>query len=740
MLSPTSFDRRPILRHAWRETWTRNMLLPVIGLVVFIILFPVSTAGMPGSSIFNVDYTHDQLKYRFFDASFGPVITGAVLVYGMSLGITLLRFLHDRRQTVTYFSLGITRMRLLAVRLGAGCLMLFIGVGAPLAVSLALNLAALGYTPSVFGSFFYLLCGYLVLGLIPLFVAGIGSALAGTLLEAAAFSTCLLAIPSAALYGVGALMRRLLFGNASGMLLRSGTALAAPSLLTQFAAFNPVLFFYQDSMTYSAFYATTTGKTLPAIRPLTVVLWFIGAFILAELAALALQRRKNEIAGIRGMARGMNVVLTLTLAFFLYTLLFDVLAALNVFVAFIAATAGFATVWLVFALLTSRGKKESRKNVAVLAAGLAATYAVAALLGTGFLGYSARVPDADDIASAAISYVGSPNYITGDGTQGSSGANGYYISQQVKLTDASDLSMLVSLHQTLIAAGKPALERNQDDFGKTAVPYDIMVQYTLKNGSTLVRYYDCSTFSTLESMLALENTQAVKRLEQNIITGNTGDAYWAAGAYRGGSIYLSNNWYTNPQPLTLSADKRAALLKALAADVAAQPLSDRYFPSKPALGVLMFSQAGDSDTKTYAYNLENAEVYLTGAFTNTLNFLNDNGLSGALSFSGTVESITLMKYNPYVSKDRAAVPEDPYFMGYTANNAGSFILQKDFGKNDVVDDPDQIRELMPLLQNDYYMSRGGYLAAVKFQGSDTYVYKFLPLADAPKKIQAAVVN
>lgn len=740
MLSPTSFDRRPILRHAWRETWMRNLLLPVIGLVVFIILFPVSTAGMPSSSIFNVDYTHDQLKYRFFDASFGPVIIGAVLVYGLLLSIALLRFLHDRRQTVAYFSLGITRMRLLAVRLGAGCLMLLIGVGAPLAVSLLLNLAALGYTTSIFGSFFYLLCGYLVLGLVPLFVAGIGCALAGTLLEAAVFSVCLLAIPSAVLYGVGALMRHLLFGSASGVLLRTGTGLAASSLLTQFAAFNPALFFYHDSITYSAFYTTTTGETLPAIRPLTVLLWFIGAVILAELAAFTLQRRKNEIAGVGGMSRGMNIVLTLTLAFFLYTLLFDVLAALNVFVAFIAATAGFVAVWLVFAVLTSCGKRAGRQNITVLAAGLAATYAVVALLGTGFLGYSARVPDADDIASATVSYVGSPNYTTGDGTQGSSGANGYYIAQQVKLTDASDLSLLVSLHKTLIAARKPALELNQSDFEKTAVPYDIMVQYTLKNGSTLVRYYDRSTFSTFESMLTLENTQAVKRLEQNIITGNTGDAYWAAGAYRRGSIYLSNNWYTNPQLLTLSEDKRTELLQALAADVAAQPLNDRYFPSKPALGVLMFSQTGDSDTKTYAYNLENAEVYLTSAFTNTLKFLNDNGLAKALSFGGAAESITLMKYNPYVSKDREAAPESQYFMAYTADNAGSFILQKDFGKNYVVDDPDQVDELMPLLQNDYYMSRGGYLAAVKLQGSDTYVYKFLPLADAPKKIRSAVMN
>ncbi|MFT9056764.1 MAG: hypothetical protein ABF449_09110, partial [Ethanoligenens sp.] len=493
------------------------------------------------------------------------------------------------------------------------------------------------------------------------------------------------------------------------------------------------------SMTYYAYYATTSGAILPPIRPLVVVLWFLGTLVLAALAVLALKQRKNEVSGIAFMSHGMNAVLTLTLAFFLYTLLFDVLAEINPFIAFTAATAAFVAVWLAFSTLTARSKKMHKKAIAVLAGGLAATYVVVALLGTGLLGYSTRVPDVNDIASASISYVGSPNYSTGDGTQGSSGANGYYITQQIQLTDETDLSMLVSLHKALIAAGKPALALNSHDFPQTTVPYDIRVAYTLRNGLKLTRYYDRATFTTLESMLTLDNTSAVRQLEQNILTGNNKDSYWAAGAYRNGAVYLSNSWYTNPQLLNLSTDKRAALLKALAKDIASQPLSDRYFPSKPALGVLMFSQTGDSDVKTYAYNLENTEIYLTGAFTNTLQFLNDNGLSSILNFSDAAQSITLMKYNPYVSRNRAVAPESQYFMAYTAGDAGSFILQKDFGKNYTVDDVDQVGELLPLLQNGYYMSRGGYLAAVKLT-SGTYVYKFLPYSDAPKEIRGMVVN
>lgn len=740
MPSTTSFEPKTIRRHAWREVWKRNLLLPVLGLAVFLILFPVSTAGMPSSSIFNVEYTHDQLKYRFFDAAFAPVITGAVLVYGMVLGIVLLRFLHDRRQTATYFALGITRNRLLLTRLGAGCLMLLISVGVPLTVSLILNLAALGYTAGIFSSFFYLLCGYLVLGLVPLFLSGIGGSLAGTLLEAVGFTACLLALPSAVFYGLGVLTRHLLFGSGSGVLLHTGTALASPSLLTQLAAWNPVLFFYADSQTYNACYATTSGISMPAIRPLAVILWFACALAFATLALLALKRRKNEISGIAGHSRGMNVVLTLTLAFFLFTLLIDVLFSLQALVAFLAATAAFVGVWVLAWALTARGRRPGKGLAAVLAGGLAGVYLTVALLGTGLMGYSTRVPDVDEIASATISYTGSPNYITGDATQGSSGANGYYISQQIKLTDTADLNILLSLHKSLIAAGKPALALNSTAFADTAVPYDISVTYTLKNGSTVKRYYDRATFSTLESMLALDNTQAVKQLVQNTVTGKSKDTYWAAGAYRSGAVYLSNSWYTNPTLLNLSTEKRAELLRALAADLSSQSLSDRYFPTTAPLGVLTFSQAGESDVKTYQYNLENSEIYLTSAFTDTLHFLDENGLSGILDFTGEAESVTLIKYNPYVSKLRSFTPTDPYFMGYTADNGSSFVLQKDYGKNYTVDDPDELSTLLPLLQNGYYVSRGGYLAAVKLKGSDTYVYKFLPYETAPKGIRGAVIN
>lgn len=57
--------------HDFWYVWKKNYWLPVLFLILFLILIPFSTAGLPGDSMFNLEYTHDQVKYRFFMRAFG---------------------------------------------------------------------------------------------------------------------------------------------------------------------------------------------------------------------------------------------------------------------------------------------------------------------------------------------------------------------------------------------------------------------------------------------------------------------------------------------------------------------------------------------------------------------------------------------------------------------------------------------------------------------------------------------
>ena len=77
-----------------------------------------------------------------------------------------------------------------------------------------------------------------------------------------------------------------------------------------------------------------------------------------------------------------------------------------------------------------------------------------------------------------------------------------------------------------------------------------------------------------------------------------------------------------------------------------------------------------------------------------------------------------------------------YFLGYCADSTNAFLIEEDFGKQRPITDPEKIKQLKPLLQNTYFMSDGGYLAAIKLVGAKQYVYQYLPKDRVPLFIKA----
>jgi hypothetical protein len=65
-------------------------------------------------------------------------------------------------------------------------------------------------------------------------------------------------------------------------------------------------------------------------------------------------------------------------------------------------------------------------------------------------------------------------------------------------------------------------------------------------------------------------------------------------------------------------------------------------------------------------------------------------------------------------------------MGYLSGSPNDFRIMKDFGRANVVNDPEKIADIMCRLRSDYFLSVPGSLAAVKYKGSDLWVYKFAP--------------
>lgn len=737
MIWKRSFESR-LARHDATQVFLQNYGLLIVALLVFCALIPVSTAGFPGSSIFNVEHTHQQMKFRFFAGNFGPAVNVAAVLYGGGLGLALYRFMLDKKQATAFFSLGMTRRKLFFVRYGVGIFLLLTGLVIPMLISLCLNVAALGVSTGLYAGFFYICAGLFLLGLAAFTLCAIGCCLAGTLFEAALFSLTLLLAPTLLCYSANIFMKQLLWGNAFGAVAHSGRVAVCPDLVSLFAPANPLLFFWQPSQTHSMFYRSLTEAQPPALPWWLPLIW--AAVAAAQLlgALSALQRRKAEQAGISGLNPVCQRLAIFLCCFSLSALTLRFVAVFSLHLAYLAVLVVLIGCDVLLRLTLFPGRAGWRSNILCLAGQILVTAAVIVILGTGGLGYSRRIPAVTEVRSVTFSYAGSPNYFSGE-IIGSSSGKGYYVMSLYTYKEPRDIQAVLALHEHFSNAGRRALAVDTANFAETVLPYDIQVAYELKNGRRLVRYYDRASLAQLTAMLALDDTKQARDAAASAIMGLDGDGQStgpalrisAASAYRNGQIFLSDSWYGAPYAVTLSGGKRQELLAAIAADVAGQTWQQRYFPQAAPVGVIMFSQDGENDSRSFAYNLENTLVYVTDSFTHTLVFLEENGLRKLMDFQGGIESIAFQKYNPYGGINKRKIPLSSYFMAYRTGSPDSYLVEEDFGKKRPITDPDKIAELTPLLQSGYFMNDGGYLAAVKLAGKDVYVYKYLPAALAP---------
>jgi|GEM_PF-2281104 len=727
MTGKTSSGYR-IFRHDFVCTLRRSLGLVIAGMCIFLVLIPFATAGIPDNSIFNIDTTHDQMMFRFINQSFVKPVWFCIIAYGAVLGFFAFYFLLDKKQTTFYFSVGTTRNRLFAARYLTGVIGTACASAVPMLISYILNRSALGSYEGMTKCFLYVAAGLFLGGLISYTITAIACMLSGVLSEALLFDILFLAGPAGILYCVNKIMIHTVWGNAYGVVFYSGTKGVCGNLtdITSFA--DPLLFFLDDTGEYSMYYRgfTTRGPADFSVRKL--VLWAVILAVLIAAALFLLQRRKAEQAGMSGQCRVMTqIIVTVTIfcAFSVVYVLFDSGSRRFAFVMALLAAALLYLIWQALFLHTEGNLLRRTVFAAVQVA--AAVLVFAGICAAGNMRES-DIPETSEIASVSMSYAGDPCYISQE-TSGSSSGTSYYMVSDYSYDRKDDISKIRSIHSELSDMGMQKKAADENDFSGTVVPYDIQITYSMDDGSRRVWYYDRSSLAILEQMLSLDDSVTVQDGIRSVVTGTLADSSpvnWASKAFASGDVYLSNVWYDKPYRLSLSADARSGLLSALAEDISQQSASDRYFPQNEALGVLFFTSAGESDIKSYSYHLGNASVYITEDFTNTFTFLENNGLSECLAFTGEIESITLQKYEPYGGINGRKKPLSNFFIGYRGTSLDDFIVQVDFGAKKPVTDEARIAELLPRLRSTYSMTQEGYLAAVKLKGSDNYIYKYLP--------------
>lgn len=722
----------------------------VFGVILFGILIPGSTAAFPEVSIFNLDYTHDQLKYRFAEESMLPVITGTAVLFACAVGLLLFSFLTDRRKSAFVLSLGLKREKLFFVRTGTGLLLFLITTGIPVGLSLALNRIALGNYPGMMasaGSIFVIL---VLQEMIVLLITAAACSIAGTLMEAVVLTATFLTAFPAVLTFLNALMKTFLWGNVYGettYALRS----VAGSLPEVTRTVNPVRFASVHLEKYNAFSRAMDQMYPEAVSWRLPIAWGAAGILLAGLCMLLFRGRRAENAGIAGLSRIYSLLIRTVWPVLGFGLVLEALRSTGTRPAFVSACIAAILLSVLFDVFFFAGRRNGLQRITGSVLFLLVLCGCAGVIRGGLPGYTSRLPDVEKIASVRVSFPGVPALMTEPVSSVTSGSR-YYSDTGVELSDTQSVTLVRRLHRQIIRDGCGEFG-TASPFENSVFPYDLHISYRLKSGKTIERYYDRVRLKTLASFLELEESRPLRNAELAVVRGESATRLWNAQAFSEGDIFYADSRMQDVRTIRVDAEHRRALLDALSQDLAQQTLEDRYYPAHDAEGILLFSLNGAGDTEHFFSGNSNARLDLTASFVNTRNLLyqwgiTDSGDPGATvdpdtgtepaalsAGSGTIESITLQKFDPYAAMNRMKSPISLLFQSYRSESRNDFILEKDFGSRPSLTDPEQIAQIAPALRSSYFMDQGGFLAAVRYRGNHQYVYQFIPYEEAPEFIR-----
>jgi ABC-2 type transport system permease protein len=519
----------------------------------------------------------------------------------------------------------------------------------------------------------------------------------------------------------------------------------APSLLTLSQIFNPALFFNAAGAEHQVFRVMHPIYLPPAGNWLPLIAWAAVACVGALVGAQLLRLRHGEQAQMAGMNTPLAFFTAAMGAFLLFAALFSAVATVDVGAAL--ALAGIAFVALSLFVLQGplRGHNPLRRSLVVLAAECVCVGGCVLIIATGAFGFSARVPATDEVAAVEVSYVGTPSYLAAP-LSGTASNAAYYYHSDYRFDDAADVETIREAHEGLIASARLPLATNADDFASTVVRYDLVVRYTLVDGSQQLRYFDRARLADLEGLLALDASSQVKALETAAISGDgTGlfdgervslAASNTALAFSVGSVYVADPNYNLITELELGEAPRAELLQALAKDVAAQDVRERYAQPKQPLATLMFTNSPQVDVSTFGFSFAASVVPITPDFSHTQAWFEANGLGSYLSEGVDpllIEELAWLEDNPYASvvNAAAALPTSRFFIGYRSEQPERFWAAPDFGVPATTRDSTEIARAAPQLRTACFMG-GGYLVQAKLRGVDVWVYYYLPTDEAPE--------
>lgn len=661
------------------------------------------------SESFKTEKMQKDVLFYFLDSNnaFPSFIQIGMVLCGMLMAFTLFQFLLKKKSVNVYLSFGMTRSKLYINRLFAAVLSLFVATFIPTFLTFIINLVSFGASSALTSLFCYMFLMEFVSGLAGFALASAVMTFSGCTIEAVITAIGLSALPtfiSGTIDNLSTIVRGYVYNAGADIARRTGGnlfniwtfALDTENLngkATEFTSEKTFVLLGQltKKSTFKAFQCVDMEVLAP------ILMWLAISIILIGIGTVFMNKRKSENSNSFGkfyLASASNGLLV-------YTIVLDVLASVlkyayaddyrsplhqNLTLILLIVFGATILAFFLAELILRRNFKAILKTLPVYALAFAVTIFAFVYYGTSCFGAYNKLPDISQIKSVSMD-IKDNRSITLQNTA---------ISSKFLSENAEDIKTAYAMFDMV---------KSDKHYKGAELEGKIGFKIVLKDGTEINRIYAVYTSDVYNKYRrTVYNTQFFKDfLKQVLVEGKAtseDDSYIDENGYQTmvsydksglssqqnaewyyvGPSYLVDNYYTNSATANLDfIEDVDGLRKAIYKDYIAMSYDDAYTNTRIPVGAISsnITQAKNVNEKlinNYGYYYEESNIYgyddhettqqnedkcvkgravysfyIYPNMTNTLKFLNDNGLT-PLAYTGNIKEVYYTDTNYSVSR------------------------------------------------------------------------------------------
>ena len=660
------------------------------------------------SESFKTEKMQKNVLFYFLDSNnvFPSFIQIGMVLCGMLMAFSLFQFLLKKKSVNVYLSFGMTRSKLYINRLFSAVLSLFVATFIPTFLTFIINLVSFGASSALTSLFCYMFLMEFVSGLAGFALASAVMTFSGCTIEAVITAIGLSALPtfiSGTIDNLSTIVRGYVYNAGADIARRTGGnlfniwtfALDTENLngkATEFTSEKTFVLLGQltKKSTFKAFQCVDMEVLAP------ILIWLAISIILIGIGTVFMNKRKSENSNSFGkfyLASASNGLLV-------YTIVLDVLASVlkyayadnyrsplhqNLTLILLILFGATILAFFLAELILRRNFKATLKTLPVYALAFAVTVFAFVYYGTSCFGAYNKLPDISQIKSVSMD-IKDNRGITLQNTA---------ISSKFLSENTEDIKTAYAMFD-MVKADK--------HYKGAELEGKIGFKIVLKDGTEINRIYAVYTSDVYNKYRrTVYNTQFFKDfLKQVLIEGKVtseDDSYIDENGYQTmasnalpntknvewfyvGRSYLVDNYYTNSATANLDLIEDVDGLKeAIYKDYIAMSYDDAYTNTRIPVGAISanIEQAKNVNTKLnnkygyyyeegtyFSYGYDDPEAtqqkedkcvkgsaiysfYIYPNMTNTIKFLNDNGLT-PLAYTGNIKEVYYADTNYSVSR------------------------------------------------------------------------------------------